>query len=518
MSIKDYWKARPGEFRGDFTRDTFDSSNQYSRVFMQQGRVSIDADWNEQVSILHHHQRTFAGAVIGPHAASWMLPMSFHVRAVEDEGLLVMPGHYFVNGILCENYGRTQLNFDDLLPCGDEDLKTGFYLTYLDVWEKHLTFIEDDSIREVALGGPDTASRAQVTWKIRIKHFDADDERLARLQEIEASGDTLGDPAYRAFLLAIYEDIKSGTGRMAARTRATKSKDPCSSEGSGDYRGKENQLYRVEICKSGDATRATFMWSRENSSVIFPIVDVNGDSVEVEHLGKDSRLGLKANDWVEVVTGEDDCHCDNKRLFQVEAVDPDTYTVNLHTNIDHIPDSLEGTYLRRWDHEGGTEMGVPMKKAVKNWYELEDGVEINFADRKPLKKKGKSEFEKAREETPIEEKPVEESEIRGRDNYQAGDYWLIPARAVTNDIEWPLDGEEPAAVTPHGTVHYYAPLAVLHRTGSAWEKNHDLRRVITQNWQSAAGLMPGRMNEEPQKKAAKKITRKVTKKRRSKKS
>ena len=40
-----------GEFRGDFSRDTFDPSKHFLRVLMQQGRVSLDADWNEQTDI-----------------------------------------------------------------------------------------------------------------------------------------------------------------------------------------------------------------------------------------------------------------------------------------------------------------------------------------------------------------------------------------------------------------------------------------------------------------------------------
>jgi 2-polyprenyl-6-methoxyphenol hydroxylase-like FAD-dependent oxidoreductase len=41
------------------------------------------------------------------------------------------------------------------------------YLVYLDVWERHLTHIEAPSIREVALGGPDTTTRAQIVWQVR---------------------------------------------------------------------------------------------------------------------------------------------------------------------------------------------------------------------------------------------------------------------------------------------------------------------------------------------------------------
>src|SRR5262249_3390335 len=37
--------------------------------------------------------------------------------------------------------------------------------------------------------------------------------------------------------------------------------------------------------------------------------------------------------------------------------------------------------------------------------------------------------------------------------YRSGDYWLIPARAATGDIEWPRDGNgKPLSRPPHGTI------------------------------------------------------------------
>ena len=41
-------------------------------------------------------------------------------------------------------------------------------LFYLDVWRRHVTAVEDPRIREVALGGPDTATRAQTAWALRF--------------------------------------------------------------------------------------------------------------------------------------------------------------------------------------------------------------------------------------------------------------------------------------------------------------------------------------------------------------
>ena len=55
-----------GEFRGDFSRDSYDRSKRFSRVLMQQGRVQLDADWNEQNDILLHYLRSLTVDLIGP--------------------------------------------------------------------------------------------------------------------------------------------------------------------------------------------------------------------------------------------------------------------------------------------------------------------------------------------------------------------------------------------------------------------------------------------------------------------
>jgi hypothetical protein len=45
--------------KGDFSRDSFDPVKHFSRVLQQQGRVQLDADWNEQAAILLHYLRTW---------------------------------------------------------------------------------------------------------------------------------------------------------------------------------------------------------------------------------------------------------------------------------------------------------------------------------------------------------------------------------------------------------------------------------------------------------------------------
>ncbi len=58
-----------GSRRGDFSRLTFDPAKHYNAVLMQQGRVQLDADWNEHVEILAHRFRSQVTDTIGPAGA-----------------------------------------------------------------------------------------------------------------------------------------------------------------------------------------------------------------------------------------------------------------------------------------------------------------------------------------------------------------------------------------------------------------------------------------------------------------
>ncbi len=53
--------------KGDFSRFTFDSKKHYTRVLQQQGRVRLDADWNEMVEIHCHDLRNVMRDLIGPY-------------------------------------------------------------------------------------------------------------------------------------------------------------------------------------------------------------------------------------------------------------------------------------------------------------------------------------------------------------------------------------------------------------------------------------------------------------------
>jgi Family of unknown function (DUF6519) len=326
---------------------------------------------------------------------------------------------------------------------------TTFLQIYLDVWERAITYAEDDSIREVALGGPDTAARSKLVWQVKVMQATGVDQPPCG---------TPPPPAPRGWLQAMAKQSSQST-------------NPCIINPNASYTGPENQLYRVEINRGGTAgtttgSSATFKWSRENGSVIYPIASGGGTAaVVVESLGRDDRFGLIEGNLVEAQDDRSVLLNLPGNLLPVQFIDSTTMTVTLNGTPDPVLGSDETLHplLRRWDQtqgdpaEGGLTLDNDNAAFVQEgvWLTLEDGVQIRFQPADPVQ---------SPPSTPTP--PVNQ--------YLTGDYWLIPARTATGDVEWPkvtdakgnpeTDAQGnviPIALPPHGITHYYAPLAVV---------------------------------------------------------
>ena len=113
--------------KGDFTRMTFDPAKHYSRVFQQQGRVQMDADSNEGDDILRYFSRRLAADLIGPHGGTGD---GFRIEPAVDEHNNAVPrdfnlsrGHYYVDGILCDNENPMRYTAQSGSPIGLDKLE-----------------------------------------------------------------------------------------------------------------------------------------------------------------------------------------------------------------------------------------------------------------------------------------------------------------------------------------------------------------------------------------------------------
>lgn len=513
--------------KGDFSRKTFDPRKRYSGVLMQQGRVQLDADWNEQLEIQHYRTETEARDVIGAAGVPKGMGDGFKIEPVKPEGighptdLAISGGRIYVDGLLCEldattpvpitfveghpnqasvssmmvdgrAFDRGQwveltatdkpdaklLRIEDLddeqnvltfdadisdyqnsqqpvvrrvltyltqpdypsppfssetdsdYPNTPPQLQLGseLFIAYLHVWEQHVTALDDALIREKALGGPDTTTRIKNVWQIELLAVDnPNDDSSENSDEIPNNSGEGVDcqtafPEWDAL-------VAPSTGLLNARTQApVTAEDPCLLPPSAGYRRLENQLYRVEVQKGGSRNKATFKWSRENGSIQTAIEKVDGATLTVSSTGQDATLGFASGDWVELVTSDSELKDEPRPLALINEVNPDLRQITLDAT---VADLAQATHLklRRWDQTGdaATADAVAM---TDDWMDLEGGIQVQFSE----------------------------------GAYRSGDYWLIPARTATGEIEWPpysVPNINPLAQSPVGIKHHYCRLALL---------------------------------------------------------
>lgn len=456
--------------KADLSRATFDRARRYRSVRMQQGRVQLDADWNEQQDILNHRIETETVDSLGPLA----VPLAHPGFGLSPAGtdLAISAGRLYVDGLLCENPEATTVaNQPDLpdtaspvlpagatlLPLPPKGVKAsditgvvvfdnagqavapaeGTYLAYLETWQRHLSALEEPSLREVALGGPDTCSREKTIWQVK----------LLRAGDFGAALDCLSDIAAWNSLTTIPD------GRLAARAEASiPPKTPCQLPPEAGYRLLENHLYRVEIHDDGSvAGKSRYKWSRDNGSIASRVVrwldDPIADQFEVASIGRDEVLAISAGCWVEFIDDTHELLGQPGPLVPVVRTEGNVVTVDLTRLIGHALDQAlfpANPRVRRWD-------GVPeitpaaIADPTIGWEELaQDGIELKFAP----------------------------------GSYRIGDYWLIPARTATAAIEWPQEAGQPAFRAPAGVLRAFARLALLEFAAGAWTVKSDCRPLF----------------------------------------
>src|SRR6185436_14626769 len=209
--------------KGDFSRFTFDRRKHYAGVRLQQGRVQLDADWNEQDDIDAYHRHTLTTYLIGRSGAP-EIDGGFDLKVTGNKPRIT-PGRYYVDGLLCENEEEVPIDGQPDLPGFVLPTTAGSYLAYLDVWQRSVTALEDHLLLEPALSGADTAARVRTVWQVK--------------------------------LLKVTETVFPPGWEPDSRPRPTLSVRAVGAP-------TENQLYRIEVHKPGKLGEATFKWSRDN--------------------------------------------------------------------------------------------------------------------------------------------------------------------------------------------------------------------------------------------------------------
>lgn len=239
---------------------------------------------------------------------------------------------------------------------------------------------------------------------------------MNRLLRVSTFTPPLSDP---------FVPIAFSTGKLSARTAGSNG----SSSTTSGYRGLENQLYHVEIHQVGAVfltpTAPTFKWARNNAS-LFVAAQIESGAVTIQGSGQGSLLGLTVGQYVELVDEPSELLGQPGHLAQIKQVNDITGQLTVDPP---PPDNLKQVRLRLWNGIGSIDASQNASDA--GWIPLEYGIEIQFTQ---------------------------------GDTYNSGDYWLIPARTATSQIEW----SHTAPQLPQGIRHHYVRLAYLLQSKTIW--------------------------------------------------
>jgi hypothetical protein len=438
----------------DLSRVRFDARKDFFGLVMQQGRVQLDAEWNEWVAQLARRMQAGSMDTFEDNVVPRTTPDGFLIQAVGGD-LTIGAGRMYVDGVLAENHGgapdawdprlaeltgTTALGYTDqpLYPEPPPLPEGGPHLVYLDVWQREVTSIEDPDLIEKAVG-VDTTGRLQTVWQVKV---------LPNIGNATCATPDEDLDGWEAATAPSAGRLTTGTGHP------TFEPDPCQVPPAAGYRGLENQLYRVEVHTGGPIGTATFKWSRDNATVASRVSHLNAarNRITVDSIGRDDLLRFHNGDWVEVTDDFLELHNLPGELRQIRpagGVDETARTLTFDvplsaglfpTDAQQATSAARNTRVRRWDQSGqvrredgavvlnldeaGSNGAIPIPASGVRLF-LEHGILVDFG----LAHDG--------------------------GQFHSGDHWVFAARSADASIETLLNA--PA----RGIHHHYARLAVV---------------------------------------------------------
>ncbi|HEY2990889.1 MAG TPA: DUF6519 domain-containing protein [Candidatus Binatia bacterium] len=434
---------------GDYSRERFDAANDFHGILQQQGRVQLDANWNEWVKIVDRRFRTETSDIIGRCAVPRETSDGFLIQ-IAGTNLTIGRGRIYVDGLLAENHGKAPREFDPVLaeergtaalPYEEQPYfpnaansvprEGGPYLVYLDVWEREVTHLQKPDLIEQAVG-VDTVTALQTVWQVRP---------LANI----GAGVTCATPDEQ---IPGWPGLtRPSAGRLTTKlVAAPDDKDPCLIPPGSGFRALENQLYRIEIHNGGPVENPTFKWSRDNGSVATNVVAIAGADLTVARVGRDAVLRFNPGDWVEITDDRREMDGRSGEMRKVINVTDATQIIKLDKALPAADfpagniDANRHVRIRRWDQKGKvldgngntivdldatSSTGVIPVPAAGTAVVFEGGVQVTF-DLDPA-----------------------------GGEFHVADYWTFAGRPVDGTIET-LD-----KAPPRGVHHHYCRLALV---------------------------------------------------------
>ncbi len=554
--------------KSDFSRISFAAGRQYTSLLHQQGRAQTDADFNEQSAIHAHFREALASSLTGTDGAIFLSPSVVKpletpnlpgfrlvqfaqidqvrtdvkragtadgtaadrriavaateaLSAFKGHNCWISPGHYYADGLRCENDAWVPLDAQPFLPPGTETLPEKpaepenpelrpVILFFLDAWERPVSWLDEPSISDVALGaGVDTSMRSRLIWQVRSLSGYLNRQNPDGNETGGGRGDVIEENPFLARLPWLRHQP-----RLRVRIKpGNAANDPCRPAFASAWRGLENQLYRVEIHAAADGELPTFKWSRENGSVVARVSGLEGSHVRV-FPAQLKGGGFRPGDWLEIVRKDDELTATPGDMVRVASVHGDSIVLE-KSDGGAVP--AKGDKLRRWDQHSCDSGVLPV---TYGWIDIENGIQVCFMPAEgdpPLSQEGAV--------SPRVTDPDYDKKIYEATDFRSSDWWGFTARTATAGVDWPdepvaettidadvsaqfagtdlqrvlfgapvpvrINGQAPvsaeprvpAALPPHGVRHRYALLATaMWQSGTdnqqpTWQLD-DIRRIL----------------------------------------
>lgn len=501
---------------GDYTRDTFRPDRRYSGVRLQQGRVQMDADANEQLDIVHHIERTTGADVIGPTGMPEAAP-GFLIRSASASpgtDLLIGDGRAYVNGVLVEHSAGTAT----LTKIAEAGVNTVWQLSdgprlKIGQWMAVTSDLANlTAVSALEADGPDGQQRFKLdktlpagttktvqlfasaavqpnlpnpVWSqangTYLAYLDVWEREITALEDPAIADVALGGPdtALRSQVIwqvkflnlaplqaagqvgtpPMCKSFGPGWSPLGPRAAlkawadATAAADnPCELPAQGGYRSLENHLYRVEIHRGGQPAAGQVRIKWSRDNAIH----------------RSPLLNVVDGSLVVEDVGKDDATAfatddwvevsdDGRTLrgepgFFVEIGEVVGNRLGIRTILD--PVTLAPVTLNNKPNPAV----LPTTGLVRRW---EGGAPVAVPAGAVSLERG-----------------IKVSIAGGE--AMVGDYWLIPARSLTAGVEWPTDPSTgaPVAQPPKGIEHGFAPLAIVTKAAAGWSVVDDCRNIF----------------------------------------
>ena len=292
----------------DRARNSYDETRQYRSVVVQQGRVTLEADANEAELIRAEESRAGMIDVIGPTGTP---DDGFLVRGPTGVGsdpwsFSIAAGTIYVGGLRVQNAktlayaDQRKAEWADFPAPGETVPAKGptSELVYLEVVEQEVSAVEDRALREVALGGPDTAGRTRLIQRVRRGEITATacDAGLHELLKVRSPGLALDGDTMR---------LRSSSRLQVGFVKADDEASVCQPIEKSGFLGAENQLIRVQVTRDPKK----LVWGYDNASFLYRVkttkdTDVAGATITtltLEGEPVDEHHRPQKKQWVEVL-------------------------------------------------------------------------------------------------------------------------------------------------------------------------------------------------------------------------